>query len=250
MKMKKYLKIIKWLVPGKYCIAIKSFLYAGNSVHCPLCGGNFRKFLAYGVISRPGAQCPKCGSLERFRLLWLYLKNKTNIFNDNLRVLHFAPEPLIQERLKSKPNLDYISSDLNPINAMLKMDITDINFKDDTFDVIICSHVLEHILDDGKAMRELFRVLKPGGWSIIQVPIQEGQEKTFEDPTVQSPEDRERLFGQFDHVRRYGLDFKDRLKDAGFRVSVDNYGRELGNDLIKKYGLGEQLEIYLCTKDK
>lgn len=145
-------------------------------------------------------------------------------------------------------NLDYISADLNSPMAMVKMDITNILYEDNSFDVILCSHVLEHVVDDRKAMRELFRVLKPGGWGILQVPIL--RDKTFEDPSIVSPEDRERIFGQKDHVRIYGRDYKDRLEEAGFTVKVDGYVRELGDDKIKKHGLSEDQDIYFCAKQR
>ena len=144
-------------------------------------------------------------------------------------------------------NLDYISVDLNSPLAMVKMDITNILYEDNTFDVILCSHVLEHIIDDRKAIRELFRVLKPGGWAILQVPLSNENDKTLEEPSIISPRDRERIFGQKDHVRIYGRDYKDRLEKAGFTVKVDGYVRELGDDKIKKHGLSEDQEIYFCT---
>lgn len=146
-------------------------------------------------------------------------------------------------------NLDYISADLESPLATVRMDITNILFDDNTFDVILCVHVLEHVMDDRKAMRELYRVLKPGGWAILQSPVDPDYEKTFEDPDIVSPEDRERFFGQKNHVRIYGRDYKDRLEEAGFTVKVDGYIRESGADLIERYGLEEHdTDIYLCTK--
>lgn len=133
---------------------------------------------------------------------------------------------------------------------MIKMDITDINLHDNQFDCIICYHVLEHILDDEKAMRELFRVLKPGGWAILQQPVDPTRDKTFEDPNIVLPEERERVFGQKDHVRIYGQDYKDRLERTGFTVKLDNYTGELGDNIIKKYGLMKDETICFCTKPK
>ncbi len=225
-------------------------MYIGKQVTCSCCNGSFRKFLSYGVKARENALCPRCESLERHRLLWLYLKNKTNFFTDNLRVLHFAPEYFFQKTFKSMPNLDYISADLTSPFAMVKMDITNIVYEDNSFDVILCCHVLEHIIDDNRALMELFRVLKPGGWAILQAPIDLKRDKTFEDTNIVIPKDRERIFGQEDHVRIYGRDYKDRLEKAGFTVKVDAYGRELGDDMIKKYGLMKDEDIYFCTKPK
>ena len=182
--------------------------------------------------------------------MWLYLKHKPNLFSDNLRLLHFAPEYILQKNFASFPNLDYVSADLDSPLAMVKADIMNIPYKDDSFDVILCSHVLEHVADDQKAMRELFRVLMPGGWAILQSPVDRQRNETFEDPNVTSPQDRLRFFGQSDHVRVYGRDYKDRLEKAGFSVKVDGYVRSLGADEINVHGLREDEVIYLCTKPR
>lgn len=216
--------------------------------YCPVCGSFQQKFLPFGLRPRPNALCPACGSLERHRLIWLYFKNKTNLFHDRLKMLHVAPEPVISRKLMGLPNLDYLSADISMESAMAKMDITDINYPEDTFDVIYASHVLEHIPDDLKAMSELHRVLKPSGWAILQVPIY--GDRTLEDPAVTSPEERERLFGQNDHVRRYGRDgvYRTRLEKAGFIVRVDNYAKTLGQDKVSTCGLMPEEDIYFCTK--
>ena len=159
------------------------------------------------------------------------------MFTDHLRVLHFAPEHIFDRAFKSLDNLDYMTADLDPNRAMIEMDITNITYEDNSFDVILCSHVLEHVMDDKKAMSELFRVLSPGGWAILQAPVL--REKTYEDPAIVTPEERERLFGQRDHVRIYGLDYRDRLESAGFNVKVDGYVRKLGSAKIRRYGLSK-----------
>src|SRR5262249_36838215 len=168
-----------------------------------------------GGRTRRNSSCLRCGASERHRHLWLYLRNRTNLFSEPLRVLHFAPEWIIQERLRRCPNLDYVSADLDPRRAMVKMDITDLSYPDGSFDVVLCSHVLEHVTDDRRALSELHRVLKPGGCAIVLVPIDYKRAETFEDPTVVSPGDRERLFWQADHVRLYGRDFRERLEETG-----------------------------------
>ncbi|MFH1564517.1 MAG: methyltransferase domain-containing protein [bacterium] len=248
---------LKKIIPKKYhsqaqkfCFKFKSFWYFGNKVICPCCNGSFRKFLSFGIKSRPNAQCPKCESLERHRLFWIYLRDKTDFFKGNLKVLDIAPVKFLQKKFKAITNLDYVSADISSPLAMLKIDITDIQLPDNQFDCIFCYHVLEHILDDQKAMRELFRVLKHGGWAILQSPIDNEREKSFENPNIVSPKERERVFGQSDHVRIYGKDYKDRLEKAGFAVKLDNYAMELGDDAIKKYGLMKDEIIYFCAKSK
>jgi predicted SAM-dependent methyltransferase len=247
--------IEKMLPPRLYLLVVRMFRivrplwYIGDNVTCPLCEGHFREFAPAGLVNpRLNAQCPRCGSRKRQRLLWFYLKDKTQFFTDHLKVLHVAPSYPLQKKFRKLKNLDYISADLLSPTAMVKMDITDIHLPDNQFDCIICYHVLEHILDDGKAMRELFRVLKPGGWAILQVPIDPNRDKTFEDPAVVSPKQRERIFGQYNHVRIYGLDYKDRLEATGFTVKVDNYVRQLPDDFVEKYALMKEEKIYLCSK--
>ena len=249
---------LKTLIPPKYFSpAIKLYrqlrapLYLGDRVYCPCCNGSFRQFLPYGFKSiRQNALCPYCGSLERHRLLWLYLHNRTNLFNDRLRVLHFAPEDIIQKKLRSWPYLDYTSADLDSPKAMVKMDITEIPYAENTIDVILCSHVLEHVPDDHKAMSELYRILKHSGWAILQVPLDLKRSKTFEDSNIDDPKERLRIFGQADHVRIYGQDYKNRLERVGFIVHQDPYVRTLDPVLIARYGLQGDEEVFYCTKSK
>jgi SAM-dependent methyltransferase len=200
--------------------------------------------------NRPNSRCPSCGARRRQRYLWLYLERKTNLLVDRLRVLHFAPERIFEEWLGSRPNLDYVSTDLERPRAMVKADITDLPFADDSFDAILCSHVLEHIVDDRKAMRELYRVLRPGGWAVVLVPIDFSRAETFEDSSIVAPADRERLFGQDDHVRVYGRDFTARLEEAGFTVRVEDFMRELGESESRRYGLRPRRpDLHFCMKD-
>jgi SAM-dependent methyltransferase len=214
---------------------------------CPCCGECFEKFQPHK--GRESAKCPRCKARERHRLLWLYLKNKTNLFHDRLRVLHFAPERWFKG-LSSFPKLDYLSADLEPGRAMVTMDITQISLPDNSVDAIICSHVLEHVADDRGAMREMYRVLATGGWATILVPIKSTQQTTLEDFSVVSPEERTLLFGQADHVRRYGSDIKNRLEEAGFAVKPEDYTRELSGEVIKRYGLKPLYggPIFRCVK--
>ena len=256
--MIKYIKpIIKAVVPqtAKPLILtvlykIRTPFYIGNRVHCPCCGGNFSKFLSfvsYKVV-RKNAQCPQCGSLERHRLLWLYLQNETTILSDQLRVLHFAPEYIVQKRLQKFKNLDYISTDFSSPLAKVKMDIQNIIYEDNFIDCILCFHVLDHVADDNRAIYELYRVLRPGGWAIIQSSVDLSMEKTFEDPTATTTKERLKIYGQIDLARKYGRDFVTRLIAPGLIVKPIQYGREIGEDLSKKYGISINDTFYYCTK--
>lgn len=221
----------------------------GDKVHCPCCKRGFKTFLSYGVIPRDNALCPWCLSLERHRILWKYLEDKTDIYSDKeLKVLHFAPEWHFQERFKSSANIDYLSCDLDMPTAMDKQDITGLTYADASFDMIMCNHVLEHIPDDKKAMSELFRVLKPGGWAILQTPMSQNKD-TYEDDSITDPKEREKHFGQNDHVRLYGLDKKERLESVGFDVSIDAYVRENYTESeIRYYGFIKEEDVWLVRK--
>jgi SAM-dependent methyltransferase len=235
--------------------------YGGHGVECPFCGGHFRKLMPEGcrvpvlkekrVVGggyRLNATCPACRSSDRERLIYLYLKNKTSLLFGKAKILHVAPEPNLRKVLMARPSIDYVSADLNPGAAMVKMDITAIQYEDDWFDVIICNHVLEHVPNDRQAMSEIFRVLKPGGWSILQVPISLSLSETYEDPAIRTPEEKERFFGQNDHVRIYAADYKRRLESAGFVVEVCSSKNTLSASEICKYALLKDENIYLCSK--
>ena len=237
------------MVPRKSILkTLLKFWLTGNRYECPLCGSTFRAFLPYGLDNRPNAACPECGSKERDRLLWLYLKNKTDLFTGRLKLLHVAPEKVIQDKIKDLPNLDYLSADLDSPLAMEKMDLTEIRYAENYFDAIICNHVLEHIPDDKTAMRELYRVLRPGGWAILQVPINLDLETTYEDWNITDQYEREEAFGQKDHVRVYGQDYVKRLEDAGFRATTDWYVRERGQKWASGYSLHWNEPIFYCEK--
>jgi predicted SAM-dependent methyltransferase len=243
---KLHLTVDRWLRRRALYRWLRVLPYRGNEVCCPCCGGSFRCFISYGPMRN--GMCPCCDSLDRHRMLWLYLHNRTSIFRDRLKVLHFAPEPAIQKRLRASPNLEYTSADLDSPLAMVSLDITDMPYAENTFDVVLCSHVLEHILDDRKAMSELYRILRPEGWALLLVPFDAARSETFEDPNVVDPKERERLFGQFDHVRVYGRDFKDRLEHAGFTVRQEFYAQELGLTVAQRHGLLVEVDMFYCTK--
>ena len=188
--------------------------------------------------------------MERHRLLGLYLPERTEFLSAPVSLLHVAPETSVERVLRRNKHLDYISIDLRHAIAERRMDLTDLRFEDNEFDAIICSHVLEHIVDDTQAMRELCRVLKPTGLALILVPQDMNLETTFEDPAVTSPEDRLRVFGQGDHVRVYGRDFQGRLRDAGFTVELEIYGDRLPGSVVRRHALRPTPPtlIYRCTK--
>ncbi len=216
----------------------------GDDVECPCCGGSFREFMPGRDGSNP--ICPRCGAQARHRALWLYLHERTNLYSEELSVLHFAPERALR-RIAEAPKLHYLSADLDAPDAMEHFDITAIPYPDDSFDVILCIHVLEHVPDDRAAMSELARVLRPGGWAIVMVPLDLGLPETYEDPAIVTPEERERAYWQWDHVRLYGPDFPDRLREAGFSVTVDPWVRELDPEVRRRYGLFEAEDIYVCS---
>lgn len=240
---RKYLQRI-----SHYVLRVVAIFYVGNKVSCPVCEKNYRTFLPYGRVARSNALCPSCLSLERHRLIWLYLARKTEFFSANYKMLHIAPEYCFIDRFSKLEHLDYVTADIESPLAKVKMDVHDIPFDEDTFDVLFCNHVLEHVNDDKKALSEIFRVLKRGGWAILQIPLFFPlPEQTIEDPSIEDPKERERLFGQDDHVRKYGLDYKDRLKAAGFRIK-DNFLDELSTEEINKFGLDKNELLFVVEK--
>ena len=195
-------------------------VFAGNQFYCPVCDTSVRFFLSHGNPRRQNALCPVCGSLERHRFTWFYIKNHTNLYEPKpKRILHFAPEWGFLENIRKLPHIEYIAADITKRPGVaVQVDITKIQFADCSFDFLICSHVLEHVVDDRTALREIYRVLKPGGSALIMVPV--SGRTTLEDASIQSPSEREQAYGHPDHVRYYGLDFQDRLADANFRVKL------------------------------
>jgi SAM-dependent methyltransferase len=259
-------KIIKDIIPAfilngyrKHQNRKKIKFYEGDKVTCPICNSHFKMFApsASGLEKRKNAKCLTCGSKERHRLLFLYFREKTNIFDDSTKktLLHFAPEKPFYEILSKKQNIEYIPCDLFPETynfkgktKVSKVDINKIPFEENYFDIVLCNHVLEHVPTDKQAMSELYRVMKKGGWGIFQVPIDYKKEKTYEDFSITSPKEREKAFGQYDHVRWYGRDYKDKLKNAGFNVTVDDYIKKFSSEELSKFGLSSSHLIYYCTK--
>ena len=219
--------------------------HRGAAVRCPLCGHGFDRFK--NDWNRPDALCWRCGSHERHRAQWLLFERRTDLLRDAASLLHFSPEWCLRERLGRQPGLRYVTTDLDAAQDVdLRLDVTATGLPDGAFDAIVCSHVLEHVADDGTAMRELRRVTAPGGFVLVMVPLALDRAGTCEDPSVTAPEDRRRLFLQHDHVRLYAPDIAERLKDAGFRVEVGDMHAELGPREAARHGLLASDRSFLC----
>lgn len=237
-----------WLL--ETLLAARALLFIGTRYTCPCCGWRLRTFTHGGTSlrARHRGYCPRCNSKARHRRDWLFLEHRTNLFSDRLCLFHVSPKYSLSRRFKRMPNLDYVAGDLyDRANIGMRMDLAATPIRSDTFDAIICIHVLEHIQEDRKAMRELYRVLKPGGWALVSVPLRLDKE-TFEDPTIVAPEDRERAFGEREHVRTYGHDLVDRLQACGFQVRLD-LATEVPEPTRNKYGLGQDENVLYCRKE-
>ncbi|SDE40155.1 Methyltransferase domain-containing protein [Cellulophaga baltica] len=225
---------------------VLAFSMKGDTYTDPIDGKSFKRFLPYGYESpRENVLSPSTLSLERHRLLWLYLKDETDFFTKKYKVLHFAPEQAFYKRFRALENLNYTTTDLDSPLADIKADICDLPFADNSFDIIFCNHVLEHIPDDTKAMEEIYRILKPNGWAILQIPQDLKRATTFEDDTITDRKERAKIFGQYDHVRIYGRDYFTKLREIGFHVDEVDYTSKLTPETIDKYCLakGEILPV-------
>jgi SAM-dependent methyltransferase len=222
------------------------YLSLGQGTVCPVCqwqGRDYDRVLGHGKPA-PNPKCPSCGSSPRHRLAYLLLSELLPVHAD--KTLHFAPEKCISPWLR-RISREYLSVDLSSPRAMRHMDITSLDLPDNSYSLIWCSHVLEHIDADNKAMAELFRVLEHGGLAVIMVPVYGAQ--TYEDPAIQSPSERLKHFKQSDHVRLYGLDIQQRLSSIGFVVELKSIS-DLSDDVVCKYALDypSTKEIFLCRK--
>lgn len=237
------IKVSYWIRP-----LIALFL-KGNRLTDPIDGKSFRKFLPYGYeTQRENVLSPSTLSLERHRLLWLYLQNETDFFTTQKKVLHMAPEQCFLSLFKKQQNLEYTTADLYSPIADVKADICDLPFDDNSFDVVFCNHVLEHIPDDTKAMQELYRVLKPNGMGIFQIPQDLSRATTFEDDSITDQKERAKLFGQYDHVRVYGRDYFDKLRSVGFKVNEVDLTKMVAPELVDRYRLMNGEILPVCFK--
>jgi len=216
----------------------------GDRVHCPICGGAFRRFIHYegGTQNR----CPRCFSRSRHRLMFLYMASQTDLLCRG-DVLHFAAEPGLERHFRARSHGRYVTADLRN-DVDVRADLTRLPFAPDSFDAVICSHILEHVPNDHAALRELFRVLRAGGRAMILVPLDPDRERTVEDPSATGPRERRERFGQSDHVRMYGTDFPARLSSAGFEVKEVKAADLADAKTIARYDLDEFDIVFICTK--
>lgn len=233
--------------------ALRGARYRGERVECPCCESTFSRFLPHR--GRAEAKCPRCGALERHRLLWLFLERETDLFERPGALLHIAPEYAFLNRFSGTDGLRYVTGDFDSALADHQLDVMDLPFESEGFDFLMCNHVLEHVEDDRLALAEINRVLVPGGWAILMCPVDYRRATTLEDPAVVTPEDRHRVFGQADHARLYGRDYPDRLAEAGFSVRADGYLDGFEETSIARLGLRRREdeafgaeEIFLCVK--
>jgi len=256
--MKKLFKLTLNTIPRPILIRLSyvarpilAFLLKGTTFTDPIDGRSFKIFLPYGYGNqRNNVLSPSTLSLERHRLLWLYLNNETDFFTsfEKKKVLHFAPEQAFYKLFRNQKNIDYTTTDLFSPLADVKADICNLPFKDNSYDIIFCNHVLEHIPDDTKAMQELYRILKPGGMGIFQIPQDLSREFTFSDDSITNQKERAAIFGQYDHVRIYGRDYFDKLRNIGFKVVVEDYTNKISQELVEKYCLAKGEIIPVCFK--
>jgi SAM-dependent methyltransferase len=225
-------------------LRLSAITNAGSRVSCPCCGRRFRKFARFYGLND---QCPGCGSLMRHRALELYLRDVLHLEGRAASILHVAPEPALGAWLSSLEQTDYVSVDLDSPLADVHADITALPFPDESFDLILCAHVLEHVPDDRRAIAELLRVLRRGGTAIVQVPIH-SVDATVEDVTVTAPGERERVFGQWDHVRVCGRDYGERIEAAGFAVLLADPVERFDEATRAAFALRTGEPFYLCTK--
>lgn len=251
--------------------AIKLPRYLGSEHRCPICGVGLRAFKPiwrsytrkveqFGYVhrhaeletfNREAFSCPKCDASDRDRLMAIFLDGILPALakGGGIRLTEFAPSDPLSRKISRNPSIEYRTADLYRNDVQDRIDLTDISYPDELTDIFICSHMFEHIPDDRKAMRELYRILKPGGFGLVLVPLAVGVDETHEDPTIVSDELRWKYFGMGDHVRHYGKrDFVERLTAAGF--VVDQLGIEyFGQETFRRAGIADNSVLYVVLKD-
>lgn len=234
---------------------LRSFKYRGNKTYCPCCKGSFSHFIEVGPKREP-MLCPRCRSNDRDRFFWFYLEKYPDTLKPGIKLLHVSPETIYYKRFNQIPNVDYVAGDKFILQfgatypkGTVYLDITDMpEYADNTFDFIFCSHVLEYIKEDHKALKELYRVLKPGGKAVISVPIRFGHYETIEDPSVTDPKEQERLYGDVGHLRYYGEDYMERVKAAGFKTAFTPVADFISAEMIEKAVIKPKDVVHLCYK--
>ena len=251
------MKILLNLIPRPWLISMSIFFrpiikwyFKGTRFTDPIYGSSYRKFLPYGYQKiRENALCPGTLSLERHRLLWLYLERETNFIDNAIKVLHVAPEQVFYQKFRTFSHWEYTTTDLHSPLAEIKADLCELPFQDNYYDLILCNHVLEHIPEDQKAMQEMYRVLKPGGTLIAQVPLEENRTETFEDNSITDKATRTEIFGQYDHVRIYGTDYYTRLESVGFDSHAIDFLKKLTSQEKQKFALPYSEKIPIAIKN-
>ncbi|MEJ7735789.1 MAG: methyltransferase domain-containing protein [Chitinophagaceae bacterium] len=226
--------------------------YKGDAVYCVCCQSSFKAFAPFGVIKLPNRLCLECDSLERDRLLWMYLEKRTNLYKEPVRLLHVAPERLFFKKFSSLETIDYHPVDMYPSHypeGTKFLDLLNNDVPSNSYDAIICNHVFQYIEEDKKAMKAVYEMLQPGGWAILQVPIDWKREVTYEDYTITDPKERERVYGLSEHVRWYGRDYPARLESIGFKVRADDFIESFTQAEIARYGFWKGQRIFYCVKD-
>lgn len=215
--------------------------------HCPICDLSFDSFAPFGKGRRPNVACPECGSAERHRLLYLFLKTRESFFRERISLLHVAAENCFYAKFREQANIQpYVPMDLSGKRSHLIANLESLPFPDASFDFILCSHVLEHVNDDRKAMSDIRRVLKPGGIAILDVPLS-GKPKTEEDRSL-TPAERRKRYGREEHLRSYGTDYAQRLEAAGFKVQVNRFANNFTQAEKDRFVLEPSLPIFLCSR--
>ncbi len=254
-------RLIRWILnhiprtilqrAASWAVPLLGLLYVGRGRECPVCGCRRRKFLPYGyVTSRENALCPRCLALERHRLIWLWLEQQTDVTTNPKPLLHIAPEVALMrkfEKIYANAEGMYVTADLESPLAKMHFDVQQIPLPDESFDIIICNHLLEHVESDRKALDELYRIMRHGGWGIIISPTDESRATTFEDESITDEAERTRIFGQYDHRRIYGRDYAERLRSAGFEVEVIDYATQLSAEERTRYALSDE-KLYIVRK--
>lgn len=245
---------LKRKVLPKY-LWLRSLKYIGDAAYCPCCKGKFSKFLEVGPKKEP-MMCPRCRSNDRDRFFWFYLEKHPDFFQPDIKLLHISPETIYFNRFRMIPGVDYVAGDKFILQfgntypkGTIYIDITAMpEFQDNTFDFIFCSHVLEYIKEDKKSLKELYRVLKPGGKAIISVPINFGHYSTIEDDSVIDPKEQEHLYGDTGHLRYYGEDYFERVQAAGFKTEFTPVREFISEEMIKKSVIKPFDVVHLCHK--